>query len=62
MTALTRRQFIAASSLAVAAGRSDTEIARIPALPAFPDYQGSPEGPLTMAHEELTAKDSSPVL
>jgi cyclase len=46
----------------IAAGKPVAEIAKIPALPAFPDYQGSPEGPLTMAYEELTAKSSSSAL
>jgi hypothetical protein len=35
------------------------QIAGISALPAFPDVQGGPEGPLTMAYEALTAKSSS---
>lgn len=40
----------------IAAGKSVDEIAKIAALPAFPDHEGAPTGTLQMAYEELTAK------
>jgi glyoxylase-like metal-dependent hydrolase (beta-lactamase superfamily II) len=40
----------------ISAGRSVDEIAKLAALPKFPDYEGTPQGTLRMAYEELTAK------
>jgi glyoxylase-like metal-dependent hydrolase (beta-lactamase superfamily II) len=40
----------------IAAGRSVDKIAKAPQLPGFEQYEGTPERPLRMAYEELTAK------
>lgn len=40
----------------VAAGRSPAEIAKVASVPGFADYEGSPEGTIQAAYEELTAK------
>jgi len=40
----------------IASGRSAAEIVKVAAVPGFADYEGSPEGTIQAAYEELTAK------
>lgn len=40
----------------VASGRSAAEIVKVPSVPGFADYEGSPEGTIQAAYDELTAK------
>ena len=40
----------------IASGRSSQEIVKVASVPGFADYEGSPEGTLQAAYEELTAK------
>ena len=40
----------------IASGRAAAEIVKVPSVPGFADYEGSPEGTIQAAYEELTAK------
>ena len=40
----------------IASGQSAAEITKVAGVPGFTDYEGSPEGTLQAAYEELTAK------
>ena len=40
----------------IASGRSSGEIVKVASVPGFADYEGSPEGTIQAAYEELTAK------
>lgn len=40
----------------IASGRSAAEIVKVPSVPGFADYEGSPDGTIQAAYEELTAK------
>jgi cyclase len=40
----------------VASGRSPAEIVKVAAVPGFADYEGSPEGTIQAAYDELTTK------
>jgi cyclase len=40
----------------IAGGRSQAEIVKVASVPGFTDYEGSPEGTIQAAYEELTAK------
>ena len=40
----------------IASGRSAAEIVKVSSVPGFADYEGSPEGTIQAAYEELTAK------
>jgi len=40
----------------IASGRSAAEIVKVASVPGFSDYEGSPEGTIQVAYEELTAK------
>jgi glyoxylase-like metal-dependent hydrolase (beta-lactamase superfamily II) len=40
----------------VASGKSAAEIVKVPGVPGFADYEGSPEGTIQAAYEEVTAK------
>ena len=40
----------------IASGRSAAEIVKVASVPGFADYEGSPEGTMQAAYEELTAK------
>jgi cyclase len=40
----------------IASGRSAAEIVKVASVPGFSDYEGSPEGTIQAAYEELTAK------
>lgn len=40
----------------IASGRSAAEIVKVASVPGFADYEGSPEGTIQAAYEELTAK------
>ena len=41
---------------AIAAGHSAAEITKVAGIPGFTDYEGSPEGTIQSAYDELTAK------
>ena len=40
----------------IASGRSAAEIVKVASVPGFADYEGTPEGTIQAAYEELTAK------
>jgi cyclase len=40
----------------IASGKSAAEIVKVAAVPGFADYEGSPEGTIQAAYEELTAR------
>jgi glyoxylase-like metal-dependent hydrolase (beta-lactamase superfamily II) len=40
----------------IASGRSAAEIVKVASVPGFADYEGSPEGTIQAAYDELTAK------
>ena len=40
----------------IASGRSAAEIVKVASVPGFTDYEGSPEGTIQAAYDELTAK------
>ena len=40
----------------IASGQSAAEIVKVASVPGFADYEGSPEGTIQAAYEELTAK------
>ena len=40
----------------IASGRSPAEIVKVASVPGFTDYEGSPEGTIQAAYDELTAK------
>ncbi len=40
----------------IASGKPAAEIVKVASVPGFTDYEGSPEGPIQAAYDELTAK------